>query len=277
MIFPYNFVMLSQKDIFNLYKKYNVSSSKRFGQNFLIDKNILNEIVNVTNIENKHVVEIGPGLGSLTNLLIKKARKVSSYEIDKDMIKVLKGEIHDSKFELIEGDFLKADLDWKEKRIILANIPYNITSDILFKLFINSHKISEAVLMMQKEVGERLIAKIGTRNYGKLTITTQLFADVEKIISVSPSAFIPSPKVTSIVIKLKFKDFKYDIKLLDFIKNCFAQRRKTLFNNLRNFIDNDLAKTIITNMNLKESIRPQELSKDQFIKIYNEIKSFNNY
>lgn len=264
--------MFTQKDIFNLYKKYNVSASKKFGQNFLYDKNILEKIINATDINDKHIIEIGPGLGSLTKMLLIKAKKVSSYEIDKEMIKVLKGEILNSKFDLIEGDFLKSNFNWSSKKIIIANIPYNITSDILFKLFENSDKISEAVLMMQKEVGERLLAKVKSKNYGKLTVTTQLFANPEKITLVPPNAFVPMPKVTSIVIKLNFKDSIYDKNILKFIKNCFAQRRKTLFNNLRNFINEDLAKDLIQKMNFKESIRPQEVSKDEFIELYEIIK-----
>ena len=264
--------MLTKNDIIALFKKYDVAPSKRFGQNFLFNQKILNKIIDSANIENKTVVEIGPGLGSLTNMLLQKAKKVYSYEIDKDMIKVLKGEIQNEKFKLIEGDFLKSDLNWSNKRPIVANIPYNITSDILFKLFINSHKISEAILMMQKEVGERLNAKIGSKSYGKLTITTQLFANVEKIILVSPNSFIPAPKVSSVVVKLTFKEFNYDADLLKFIKNCFSQRRKTLFNNLRNLIDADFAKKLIQKMNFHESIRPQELSKDNFIDLYRYIK-----
>jgi len=122
--------------------------------------------------------------------------------------------------------------------------------------------------MMQKEVGERLIAPVGSKNYGKLTISTQLFADVEKITLVPANSFIPAPKVTSIVVKLKFKDSNFDKELLDFIKKCFAMRRKTLFNNLRNFLDADFSKEIINKLDVKDSVRPQELTKEQFLTLY---------
>jgi len=121
---------------------------------------------------------------------------------------------------------------------------------------------------MQKEVGERLIAPVGSKNYGKLTISTQLFADIEKVVVVPANSFIPAPKVTSIVVKLTFKDTEFNKDILDFIKKCFAMRRKTLFNNLRNFMDADKSKAIIIKLGLKESVRPQELTKDQFLELY---------
>lgn len=265
--------MLTQKDVFNIYDKYNVSANKRFGQNFLVDHNILDKIIEAGNVKNKDVIEIGPGLGSLTIPLLDNAKTVTSYEIDEDMIRVLKGEINNPNFNLIEGDFLKASFDWEGKKTVVANIPYNITSDILFTLFKNTNKFDCAVLMMQKEVAERLIAPVGSKQYGKLTISTDIFAEVSKVTLVSPKCFIPAPKVTSMVVKLDFKNNEYltNVEFLEFIKKSFTHRRKTFFNNLKLIIGPERAIEIIKSMNFKESIRPQEISPSDFKKIFDAI------
>lgn len=262
--------MLKPSDVKDLYEKYNVQASKRFGQNFLVDQNILRNIINAANIKDKEVIEIGPGLGSLTLYLIQEAKQVTSYEIDLDMIRVLNGEIDAPNFELIEGDFLKAELNWEGKKTVVANIPYNITSDILFKLFENSQKIDKAVIMMQKEVAHRLTSPVGSKDYGKLTISAQHFANVNYEFTVPENAFIPAPKVKSAVVTFDFKDVDYDksLSFLKFVKQSFAMRRKTLYNNLKNFLGAEKATEIIQKSELKESVRPQELSYEQFVKLF---------
>ena len=263
--------MLKISDVKNLYEKYNVSASKRFGQNFLIDQNILKNILKVANVKDKDVIEIGPGLGSLTLYLLEEVNSLVSYEIDEDMIRVLKGEINNDKFTLMEGDFLKADLSTiNSKKTIVANIPYNITSDILFKIFENSQKFDRAILMVQKEVGERITSKVGTKNYGKLAVTSNYFANVNYEFTVPNSAFLPAPKVQSAIISLDFKDVNFnDSKdFIKFVKNCFAMRRKTLINNLKNIMDKEKAQSLINKLNFKESIIPQELTLEDFINLY---------
>lgn len=266
--------MLKQSDILNLYDKYDVAASKRYGQNFLIDHNILNKIIDVSNISGKDVIEVGPGLGSLTLPLLESAKSVTSYEIDDDMIRVLKGEIASPRFHLVEGDFLKASFNWEGKRTIVANIPYYITTDILFKIFENIDKFDKAVLMVQEEVADRITATVGSSEYGKLSVTASYFANVKKEISVSPSCFLPAPKVSSAVISLTFKDINFanSRKFTDFVKNCFAQRRKTLYNNLKLIIGPEKSKSILIKNGFKESIRPQELSLNDYILIFNDVE-----
>ena len=266
--------MLKPLNIKLLYKKYDIKHSKRFGQNFLIDQNILEKIVNIINIKNQDVIEIGPGLGFLTLKLLEKVKTLTSYELDQDMIKVLKNEINDEKFTLIEGDFLKQEFKFKNQKIIVANIPYNITTDILFKLFKNSHKFSSAIIMVQKEVGARLTSKIGSKNYGKLTISAQHFCKIKQEFKVSSKAFFPQPKVDSVVISLKFNQNNYqDSKnFLEFIKNCFLMRRKTLFNNLKSFLGKEKAQELLLKNNFSENIRPQELSYQNYFDMFNFIK-----
>ena len=271
--FLYNKIdMLTTSNVMDLYKKYDVHASKRFSQNFLIDQNVLNKIIKIINIKNKDIVEIGPGLGSLTKMLLSESKTVTSYEIDKDMVKVLKGEIHNDNFKLIEEDFLKASFDWKGKRTIIANIPYNITSDILFKLYNNTNKIDYAIIMMQKEVAERLTCNVGTKHYGKLTISTQYFADVKYQFTVSEQCFIPSPKVKSAIVLFKFKKVNNPDSFLKFIKQCFSMRRKTLFNNLKKIFDLEKSKNIININGLTFYTRPQEISFKKYVEIFNNLK-----
>lgn len=263
--------MLNSKDIINLYKKYNVQASKRFGQNFLIDNKIIEQIIDYTNCKNSYVVEIGPGLGSLTLALLQTVKKLIAFEIDTSMIKVLKAEIKDPKFILKNEDFLKANFEFSHKQKIIANIPYHITSLILFKIFKNINFFSSATLMVQKEVGERLIALPKTKDYGKLSVTTQLLAEVTKVVDVPSSAFVPQPKVDSMVVNLAFKKVDYDHQLANFIKICFAQQRKKLTNNLKPLISSKKLVKILEKHQFKVDVRPQELSPQDFLKIYQSI------
>lgn len=262
--------MLTPKQVNELFDKYNVGPSKRFGQNFLIDGNIIAKIIEAAEIDNKDVVEIGPGLGSLTHSLLPKAKSLTSYEIDEDMIRVLKGEINQSKFKLIEGDFLLAPLNWEGKKILVANIPYNITSDILFKLFEHSNKFERAIIMIQKEVGERLLAKPNDSDYSKLTVTANHFGITSKVTLVKASCFIPAPKVDSMVVRIDFNSNNWNDsqQLVPFIKICFAQRRKTLFNNLKNEYGKEIASEVIAKANINPNARPQEITYDGFVNLF---------
>lgn len=263
--------MFNEEKIFELYKRYNVRASKRFGQNFLKDESIINLIVEKANVENKDVIEIGPGLGALTMPLLDIVKSLNSYEIDEDMKRVLEGEINNDKFTLIFKDFLDEELNWEGKKDVVANIPYNITSPILFKLFKNIDKINTATLMVQKEVGERILANPSNKNYGKLSVTSQFLSDIVKIIDVPANSFVPAPKVDSIVIKFNFKKESYDKEFIEFIKNSFNQQRKTLINNLKNYYSKELIEKTLLNNKLPINVRPQQLTVGNFIKIYNEL------
>ncbi|WP_027334398.1 16S rRNA (adenine(1518)-N(6)/adenine(1519)-N(6))-dimethyltransferase RsmA [Mycoplasma elephantis] len=252
----------------------NIIPKKKFGQNFLIDENIKNKIIEAANITNEDiVVEIGPGTGAITKKLIKKAKKVISYEVDKELVSLLKNQISSNNFELVEGDFLKKELPNYDIKIV-ANIPYNITSDILFKLFENHKNIKEAIIMMQKEVLDRILAYPNTSNYSKLSISTKIFANVEKLFDVKPSSFSPSPKVISSVAKFIFKnDVYYDYEnLLKFISICFQFRRKILIKNLISKYEKELLTLVFKKMNLSLNCRAQELSLDTLIELYELLK-----
>ncbi len=265
--------MLTLNDINSLQKKYELHAKKRFGQNFLIDQNVLKKIIDVANIKSKDVVEVGPGLGSLTTCLLPLVKSLTAYEIDPDMIRVLNGEINSPKFELIAGDFLKETLTWKGKKTLVANLPYYITSDILFKLFENKDKFDRAIIMIQDEVADRLVAPVGNKQYGKLTISANHFAKIKKEFVVSPQSFTPSPKVHSAVISLEFNDLDSveSMDFLKFLKGSFRQRRKTLFNNWKEIIGSNEARSLIEEMQFDPAIRPQNLTHDDYWKAFSKI------
>ncbi|WBP84046.1 16S rRNA (adenine(1518)-N(6)/adenine(1519)-N(6))-dimethyltransferase RsmA [Mycoplasmopsis edwardii] len=255
--------------------KKEVFAKKKFGQNFLHDKNIINKIVSLIDIHNKNVVEIGPGRGALTKEIVKKVKNLTAFEIDPDMVKILNEEIKDDNFKLHLEDFLKADLSNIQDALVIANIPYYITSDILFKIFEHRDKFSHAILMVQKEVAERIVAKYRTADYSKLTVSCQFLADTKIEFIVPSKCFIPAPKVDSAIISLKFKDNisndEWD-QYKDFFKLCFSNRRKKLSFALRNKYTNEQINKAYTKMNLTDNIRIQELEVEKIIHLYKKLE-----
>lgn len=231
---------------FQILKKYDFHFKKSLGQNFLVDSNILTKIVESAKIDNKTLVlEIGPGIGSLTEELAKKAKKVISFEIDNRLIPILKDTLSPYKnIEIINQDILKVDVDSViekqeenyEKVVLVANLPYYITTAIITHLLENTKKISSYVVMMQKEVANRLSAKVGTKDYNSLTILLNYYTNVSYLFTVPKKVFIPAPNVESAVVEIitkSKKDEEIDEKtFFNFVRNCFSQRRKTLLNNL---------------------------------------------
>jgi 16S rRNA (adenine1518-N6/adenine1519-N6)-dimethyltransferase len=225
------------------YEKY--KPKKRFGQNFLVDDNIARKIVRSLEIEDGDlVVEIGPGQGALTKHLINETKNFLAVEIDRNVVAKLKGE----GYNVVSKSFLnfdfESDLHSKkpdEKIKVIGNIPYNITSDILFKLLDSKVKIDSCVLMIQKEVAERLVAGISTKQYGILAVQFQALSEVKLMFNVPPTAFFPKPDVNSSVIRIKFGNAKYkvdDISVFkEFVRSAFSKRRKTLKNSLKDYFE----------------------------------------
>ena len=237
--------------------KYKIQANKSLGQNFLVDDNVIDEIIRSSNIDKQDlIIEIGPGLGVLTNRLLKEANNVIAVELDKRMVNILQDRFilningqAESKLEIINEDVLKINLNEiiAEKRKqteiknvkIVANLPYYISTPIIMKLLENRLDIDEIIVMVQKEVAERLTAKTGTRLAGAITYAVEYYSDATSIIKVPKESFVPSPKVESEVIKLKVRKGKKiqvkDEKLLfNIISKSFMQRRKTLSNVLTN-------------------------------------------
>lgn len=255
-----------------------VGAKKHLGQNFLIDKNIIQKIISTANIEGKEVIEIGPGQGAITEILVEKAQNVIAYEIDQDMINILKNKIDASNFILRHEDFLKAEFDWKNKKYVVANLPYYITSKILFKMFDSFDKFEKIIVMVQKEVAERMVAKVNTSDYGKLSISCQFLANIKKEFDIPPSSFWPMPKVTSSIVTMEFfPAFDVNIKeFLEFIKTCFSMKRKTLFNNLKQNLAIDQINEIYSHFNLNNNVRPQQITKEIYYEIFKFINKDKN-
>ena len=273
-----------------LMKKYKIKANKKLGQNFLVDDNVLNDIVSGAKIEkNDLVIEIGPGLGTLTNLLLEKARKVICIELDKKMIKILKERfIAYNNIEIINQDILKIDLDNliqeqknKDNEIknvkIVANLPYYITTPIIMKLIENNLDIKSITVMIQKEVAERLVALPGTKNAGAITYTVYYYCETEKIREVENTCFIPAPEVTSEVINLNLRDkavVEVENKKIFFniIKSAFMQRRKTVVNALTNvgvFKNKEEGFEYMRKIGVRDDARAESLSIEDFANLTN--------
>ncbi|MBF0713272.1 16S rRNA (adenine(1518)-N(6)/adenine(1519)-N(6))-dimethyltransferase RsmA [Gemella sp. GH3] len=272
------------KKTFQILKKYNFKFKKSFGQNFLIDNNILNRIVDGAQIdENTMVIEIGPGIGSLTEALAKKAKKVISFEIDTRLLPILEETLIDyNNIKIINEDILKVDVDAFikseladcDKVMVVANLPYYITTPILTHLLENTTLIDGYVVMMQKEVANRLNAKVGTKDYNSLTILLNYYTDVEYLFTVPKKVFVPAPNVESAVVRIltkKKKEFNVnEEKFFKFVRSCFSQRRKTLMNNLITFIGKD-KKELLMNICLEVNIDPTRRSETLTINEFNNL------
>ena len=272
-------------------KKYNIRANKKLGQNFLINEEVVTNIVNASNIKKQDlIIEIGPGLGTLTKYLLEKAGKVICIELDKKMVQILNDRFYlYNNFELINNDVLKVDLNSiieKEKQVgniknakIVANLPYYITTPIIMKLLEEKLDLESITVMIQKEVADRLIAIPGSKNTGAITYTVYYYADSKSIMEVPNSSFIPEPDVTSEVIKLNIRKEpivmpKDTEKMFKIIKLAFTQKRKTLINSLTNnkiFKDKEEGKEFLTALKINENCRPEELTLEQFAEISNNL------
>ncbi|MBR4496989.1 MAG: 16S rRNA (adenine(1518)-N(6)/adenine(1519)-N(6))-dimethyltransferase RsmA [Acholeplasmatales bacterium] len=255
---------------------------KKFGQNFLTDQNILTEIIDAADLNNDvAVIEIGPGLGSLTERLVSKAGFVLCYEIDKEVIPLLEKNLSGyNNYDVINKDILDVNInediekylkDYKNIYVV-ANLPYYITTPIILGLLSKTDKIDRYVMMMQKEVADRICGKPSTKDYNALSIAIQYRTDAKKITNVPRTVFIPAPNVDSAIIRLdKYKTKVYEAKneefFFEFIRLCFSQRRKTLINNLSAKFDKQLIIKMLNHFNIKENVRSEELGIKDFINL----------
>ncbi|AGR41676.1 16S rRNA (adenine(1518)-N(6)/adenine(1519)-N(6))-dimethyltransferase RsmA [Spiroplasma taiwanense] len=256
-------------------------AKKRFGQNFITDKNLIKKIISTLGEEYEHlIIEIGPGKGALTEELCNKFSKVIAIEIDRDMEKILKSKILNSNFELIISDVLELDL---EKLIlsnniknvsIISNTPYYITSAIIFKTLNLSKYLNKAVFMVQKEVAKRICAKVNENNYNNLSIAVQLYATPKYEFTVSRNLFKPIPNVDSSIVTLIFNDLNIQKvrkpqEFINFVRKIFNNKRKNILNNLTNFtLDKIKAQFILDSLKINSNLRPENISIDNFIKIF---------
>ena len=245
-----------------------VIAKKKYGQNFLVDHNVINQIISEIKFDaSKTFLEIGPGKGALTRELIKKINPLTIIEIDVDMINILK-QINSTNLEIIQIDVLKLDEQFFNKfNIVIGNLPYYISSEIIFKL-LPIKQITNMYFMFQREVADRLIAQIGTKDNSILTNLVNFYFDTEKLIDVNPNAFEPAPKVKSSFIKLtrhnKYNEFVYE-QYKKIVKASFKFKRKNLKNNLKNI----LSEKDFDSLQLDQTSRAEDLSVEDFLKIVN--------
>lgn len=291
--------LINPQNTIQFMKEHGISAKKRFGQNFLIDRRVLERITEGTDITKQDtVIEIGPGIGTLTQALCAAAGYVYAVEIDKDMIPLLEENLSDySNYKIINDDILKVNLDAliaesavnqnmdsstdstqdHAARIkVAANLPYYITTPIIMQLLESRLPISSITVMVQKEVADRMQALPGSSDYGALSLAVQYYARAEITAKVPPNCFIPRPGVDSAVITLKCYDkppveVKDDRYMFRLIKAAFAQRRKTLVNALKNDaslkLTRELAEAAISSLGLNADIRGERLSLAEFARL----------
>jgi 16S rRNA (adenine1518-N6/adenine1519-N6)-dimethyltransferase len=258
------------------------SRKPKLGQHFLASEGAALRIVEALgDVSEATVLEIGPGRGAITDLLAARTRRLIAVELDRVMSAQLrmKFNMHPN-VEIIEGDILTIELDTvfglkpgmlhtglafaPEPARVVGNLPYYITSDILLRLLEYHRYFSTIVIMVQKEVADRLAASAGTRDYGLLTATAQLYGRIEQLFTLPPSAFAPPPKVHSSVIRITIKPQLESLRVperefIDFLKLCFGQKRKTLWNNLKTRYDEELLRSAMTKSGVKPAIRAEAL------------------
>ncbi len=254
-------------------------AKKSLGQHFLHDENISNRIVDslIEKIEGtKNVLEIGPGTGALTKILLKQEINLRCIELDQRMIEHLTKNYPSLKDKIIHGDFLSINLQevFKEEFSVIGNFPYNISSQILFTILQERELVPLMVGMFQKEVGDRIASIHGNKTYGILSVLVQAFYDVENLFIVEPTSFIPPPKVRSVVISLTRKKIQPELAdekyFFSFVKNAFGQRRKTLRNSLSQLIPKEKLQDEIFGK------RAEQLSVTQFIELANSFSKLKN-
>ncbi len=260
-------------------------AKKSLGQNFLVDDNVLLQIAEAVDIgPDDRILEVGPGKGALTKLLAHKAGRVVAVELDRRLVAVLRELFQVTEnVEVIEGDILRTDIArilterWKGKWKVAANLPYNISSQVLFMFMDNRTLFSELVLMLQKEVGNRLVAQPGCKEYGILSVFCRLYFDISKEFLVRPGSFRPVPKVDSVVLKFRVLDaprvyVRDEMYFRKVVKGAFAQRRKTLWNCLRAVfpqIGDGKLKQVLLECRIDPGCRGETLSLDEFAVLAN--------
>ena len=267
-------------------KKYNFSFQKKYGQNFLIDTNILERIISESEItKDDCVLEIGPGIGTMTQYLAESAKRVVAVEIDRSLIPILEDTLSGyDNVTVINDDILKVDIkklcdEYNDARPIkvVANLPYYITTPIIMGLFESHVPLKSITIMVQKEVADRMQQKPGSKDYGALSLAVQYYAKPEIVAVVSPNCFIPKPNVSSAVIRLtRYENPPIEVDdehfMFSLIRASFNQRRKTLANGLANGglgLDRETVNSMLEKMGLSLTVRGEVLTLEQFAKLSN--------
>ena len=275
-------MIYSPKSMQETLEKNGFNFKKNFGQNFIIDENIINNIINCAGIDSDTmVIEIGPGAGSLTYMLAKYAKEVLCYEIDTRLKNILDENLKDyNNVKIIYEDFLKVNVIEElknhnyKKLYVVANLPYYITTPIIVKLIEEDINVDKIVVMVQKEVGDRFKATPNSKEYGSLSIFLNYYYDVKKVLNVSRNVFMPKPNVDSIVVEFTKKEDRYELKneeqFFKLIRDSFKQKRKTLRNNLKEY-DLEKIETTLKKYGKDLSVRAESLPIEIFVDIANNL------
>ncbi len=271
----------------NTLNEFDFNFKKRFGQNFIVDENIIDLIISKSEInKNTFVIEIGPGSGALTYKLANNAQFVLCYEIDENLKPILEENLKQfNNIKIIYEDFLKTNIQKVldqfnyDNIYIVSNLPYYITTPIIIKIIEDKINVDKIVIMVQKEVGERLMANVGTKDYNALSVLINYYYNVKKIIDVSRNVFMPKPNVDSIVVELTKNKNKPELINEDvfrrLIKDSFKYKRKTIKNNLKNYNLNTID-GILKKHNLDLTSRAEKIPVEVFVEITNELCNLNN-
>ena len=246
------------------------NAKKRFSQNLLRDGRVVADIVEAGNFSvTDTVIEIGPGYGALTNDVLKKIPTLIAIEVDRDAVQYLRSKFSEDRLTVIEADCLDIDLSVLGSSLrLLGNLPYHISTPILFHVDAGINSIKDAMFMLQREVVDRLVASPGSSSYGKLSITMQLNWEIEKLFDISPEAFHPKPKVWSSILYLRPRAIAYDVDRLTFrriVFGAFSKRRKTLRNALKGVVSEEQLECAA----IDPGQRPETLSVDDYVRLSN--------
>lgn len=274
--------LYSPKVVREIIDLYDFKFKKSLGQNFLIDKNFVDKIVDAAEIENQNVLEIGPGIGTITYEMAKVAKKVVAIEIDQTLIPILEenlGEFENAK--VINEDILKVDLKKLveeefngESFKVVSNLPYYITTPIIEMLITTGIPCDDMTIMVQKEVAERMVASESDKEYSSLSVFIKFYTDAKVVINLPKSVFMPQPKIDSTILNLKLRLYDDRVNqdmLFKLVRAGFNKRRKTILNSLSDVVTKDDLKLAFEKLNLAENLRAENLSLDDYINLANEL------
>lgn len=270
--------LYSPKIVKEIIDLYDFKFKKSLGQNFLIDKNFVDKIIDIADIENENVLEIGPGIGTITYEMAKTAKKVLAVEIDENLIPILQQNLDEfSNVKVINQDILKVDLkkliedEFSNQSFkVVSNLPYYITTPIIELLITSNFPCQDMTIMVQKEVAQRMVASANDKDYSSLSVFVKFYSDAKILVNLPKTVFMPQPKIDSSILNLKLRiyDEKVDQKkLFNLVRAGFNKRRKTILNSLSDVAKKDDLKIAFEKTGLKENLRAENLSLDDFIKL----------
>lgn len=274
--------LYSPKVVKEIIDFYDFSFKKSLGQNFLIDKNFVDKIVESADIENQNVLEIGPGIGTITYEMAKTAKKVVAVEIDQNLMPILDQNLEEfDNAKVINEDILKVDLkNLVEEEFngesfkVVSNLPYYITTPIIEKLITTGLPCNDMTIMVQKEVAERMVAGEKDKEYSSLSVFIKFYTDAKVIVNLPKSVFMPQPKIDSTILNLKLRIYDNNVNedtLFKLVRAGFNKRRKTILNSMSDVVSKDNLREAFMNLDVKENLRAENLSIDDYIRLANEL------